>query len=87
MAPAKNTEKWIFIYRGESKISGKGVRMHKGVGVRFASFYLIFLKYPLKMNSFGLTETKVFHSHRLFQNGWVGVSSEPLNRSGLATVI
>ena len=30
-------------------ISGKGVHMYKGVGVRFADFYLIFLKYPMKM--------------------------------------
>ena len=33
---------------GGSRISGKGVHMFKGVGVRFADFLFIFLKYPLK---------------------------------------
>ena len=36
-------------HRGGSRISRKGVHMFKGVGVRFADFILIFLKYPMKM--------------------------------------
>ena len=30
--------------------------------------YLILLKYPVKMKSFGLTDTKLFHFHRIFKN-------------------
>ena len=32
-------------------------------------FYLIFLKYPMKLNWFSLTETKLFHFHRTFKDG------------------
>ena len=33
-------------------ISGKGVHMNKGLGVRFADFfYFILFKYPMKMNN------------------------------------
>ena len=39
-------------------ISGKGVHMFHGVGVRFADF-LFFLKYPM--------ETKLFHFHRIIK--------------------
>ena len=53
---------------GGSWISGKRVHVSKGVGIRFADF-LIFLKYPMKMKQFGLTETKLFHFHRIFKNG------------------
>ena len=38
--------------------------MYKGVGV-----HLIFLKYPMKMKQFGLTETKLFHFHRILKTG------------------
>ena len=31
-------------------------------------FYLIFLKYSMKIKLFGLTETKLFHFHRVFKN-------------------
>ena len=36
-------------YRGRSRISGNGVHMYKGVGSLLCWFYLIFLKYPMKM--------------------------------------
>ena len=39
----------IQVVRGGSKISGKGFYMYKGVGVRFAVIYIVFLKYPIKM--------------------------------------
>ena len=38
-----------------------------GEGVRFADFISFFIKYPVKMKQFGLTETKLFHS--MFQSG------------------
>ena len=44
-------------HRGGSRISGKGVHMYKGVGVHFANLI-----------SFGLSETKLFHFHRIFKN-------------------
>ena len=47
------------IYRGSSRILGKGVHMFKGAGFTFL-IYLIFLKYPMKMKYFGLTESKYF---------------------------
>ena len=50
--------------------------MYKGVGVRFAD-YLIFLKYSMKMKYF-VTETKLFHFHRIFKNGGGGGGGEPL---------
>ena len=34
---------------GWSRISGKGVGMYKGVGGSPCWFYIIFLKYPMKM--------------------------------------
>ena len=34
--------------RGRSRISGKGVHMYKGVGVRFADFISFFLNIPGK---------------------------------------
>ena len=34
------------IHRGGSRISGKGVHMHKGVGVRFADFISFSLNIP-----------------------------------------
>ena len=37
------------IYRGGYRISGKGVQMYKGKGVRFSDFISSFLKYPMKM--------------------------------------
>ena len=41
--------------------------MYKGAGFAFV-IYLIFLKYPMKMKKFGLTESKLFHFHRIFKN-------------------
>ena len=35
-------------------------------------FYIVFLKYPMKMKYFGLTESKLFHFHRIFKNGGGG---------------
>ena len=35
--------------RGESRISWKGLRKYKGMGVRFADFISFVLKYPMKM--------------------------------------
>ena len=47
-----------------------------GGGVRFADFISVFfLKYPMKMELFGLTETKLFHFHRIFKNGERGGGS------------
>ena len=40
-------------------------------GVRFADF-ILFFKYLMEMNLFGLTETKLFHFHRIFKNGGRG---------------
>ena len=34
--------------RGGSRISGKGVQMHKCVGVRFADFISFFISIPCK---------------------------------------
>ena len=57
--------------RGGSRISGKGFHMYKGVGVRFADLsHFFFIIYPL-------TETKLFHFHRIFKNG-VGEGPNPL---------
>ena len=59
--------------RGGSRISGKGVRMYKGVGVRFADFISFFLNIPRY-----LTDTKLFHFHGIFKNGGQGgCSNEP----------
>ena len=47
-------------------------------GVRFVDFISFFFKYPMKMEIFGLIETKLFHFHRIFKNrGQGGGSSEP----------
>ena len=40
---------FLCIYRGGSRISGKGVHMYKGTGVRFSDFISFFLKYPMKI--------------------------------------
>ena len=49
--------------------------MYKCVRVR-----LIFLKYPMKMKKFGLSETKLFHFHRIFKNRErEGFQATPLN--------
>ena len=50
------------------RIPGKGVHVYKGVGVRFADF-VSYIKYPMKRKYFGLTETKLFRFHRIFNNG------------------
>ena len=36
-------------FRGESRISGKGVGMYKGLGGSLCRFNLFFLKYPMIM--------------------------------------
>ena len=36
------------------------------------------LKYPMKMQSFGLTETKLFNFHKIFKNEELGVQVNPL---------
>ena len=63
-------------------VSGKGfIYMYNGVcvcvwgGIRFADFILFSFKYPMKMKQFGLTETKLFHFHRIFKNGGQGGGS------------
>ena len=44
-----------------------------------SKFYLIFLKYPIKVKLFGLTEAKLCYFHRIFKTGDEEVgSSEPL---------
>ena len=62
-------------------MSGKGVHMYKGLGVRFADFiYFCFIKYLIIMKHISLTETKLFHVHRIFKNvrrGRGGGSLEP----------
>ena len=35
------------LIRGGSRISGKGVHMYKGLGVRFADFVSFSIKYPM----------------------------------------
>ena len=55
--------------RGGSRISGKGIYMYNVVEVRFADFISFSLKYPIKMRQFGLTETKLFHFHRISKTG------------------
>ena len=40
-------------------ISGKGVHMHEGLGVRLLILSRFFLKYPFIMKYFGLTEPKL----------------------------
>ena len=49
--------------RGGSRISGKGVSYVLKCGV------LTNFKYPIKMILFCLTETKLYHFHRIFKNG------------------
>ena len=59
-------------------------------GVRFADFISVFLKYPMEMKKFGLTETKLFHFHRIFKKLGPGreVQANPLKPfSGSTTVI
>ena len=63
------------IYRGVSRISGKDVHMYKGTGFAFL-IYLIFLKYAMKIQYFGLTESKLFHFHRIFKKRG-GLSKPP----------
>ena len=46
--------------------------MYKGVGVCSADIISFFFKYPMKMKQFGLTETKLFHFHRISKNGGAG---------------
>ena len=51
----------------------------------FASLiFLSFLKYPMKIKYFGLTETKLFHFHRIFKTRGAGKGSER-TPSGSAT--
>ena len=50
------------------KISGKGVHMYKGVGVHYADI-ISYLKYPMNLKLFGLTETKLFNIYRIFKIG------------------
>ena len=45
----KLTRVRVDLLRGGSWISGHGVHMYKGVGVRFAYFISNFIKYPMKM--------------------------------------
>ena len=45
--------------------------------------FLICLTYPMKMKFFGLTETKLFHFHRIFKNG--GGGGGALTPSGSTT--
>ena len=59
-------ERLSHTYQGGSRISEKGVRMYKGMGVRFADFSHFSVKYPTKMKSFGLTATKLFHFQKIF---------------------
>ena len=41
--------------------------MYKGAGFAFV-ILSHFLKYPMKMKLFGLTESKLFHFNRIFKN-------------------
>ena len=36
----------LYVYRGGSRVSGKGFHMHKVVGVRFDEFISFFLNIP-----------------------------------------
>ena len=51
--------------RGGSRISGKGVHIYKGLGVRFADFISFFLKYSM-------IEAKFFHFHGILKTGGGG---------------
>ena len=58
-------------------IPGKGVHKYKGVWGSLCLFYLIYLKYLMKMKYFGLSETKLFHFHGILSSGdGVGVGGE-----------
>ena len=48
-------------------------------GVRFADFISFFLKYPMKMNKFGLSETKLFHFHGIKKKTGGGGRANLLN--------
>ena len=65
--------------RGGRSISGKGFISIKVWGDRML-ILSHFFKYPMKMKLFGLTETKLFHFHRISKIIWgmEGGSSEPL---------
>ena len=41
--------KELLLFRGGSRISGKGDHMYKGLGSSLCRFYLIFLIYPMNM--------------------------------------
>ena len=45
--------------------------MYRGAGYALLILSILLLKYPMKMKSFGLTEIKLFHFHRIFKNGEV----------------
>ena len=59
----------------------------RGWGFALLILSHFFLKYPMKMNMFGLIETKLFHFHRIFKNGSGGGSRGWFERtpSGSAT--
>ena len=46
--------------------------MYKGRWFALLIWFLIFLTYPMEMEYFGLTETKLLHFHRIFKNGGGG---------------
>ena len=85
-------QKMRLLTQGRIQDFWKGVHIYKGVcvcgggGSSFADFVSLFLKIShMKMRQFGLTETKLFHFHRLFKNGGGGggagtkVRTNPLN--------
>ena len=65
---------------GGSRISGKGVHMYKGVGVRFADFISFFLNIPWTWNNLVTLRPNYFIFIGYFKSvGREGVQAIPLN--------
>ena len=56
------------------KISYKNKRIwsHGDQIISFHRIFKFFIKYPIKIKEFGLTETKLFHFHRIFKKRGLG---------------
>ena len=75
---------WV---RGGSRISGKGVHMYKGVGVRFADFISFFSNIPWKWNNLVSLRPNYFTFIGYLKRGlgWRGSNDPPWTSSGFAT--
>ena len=74
-------------FRGGSRVSGKGIQIYKGVGVRFAYYISFFLNFPWKWNN--LVSLSIFIGYLKMEGGGGGGGFEwtPWTPSGSATAI